>query len=254
MVATVAAGLLFCLPRPAAAQTFVRIHGATILKALLDPHIAEITAQSGVNFELVGNGTEAGLADLDDGQAEIAMLSIPLADAVAKLNATKEHAAVVASAKFTPVDSSITAVPLGSSPTVLVVNRNNPVRKLTDQQAIGVLNGTILNWKEVGGLDRNIVVVVTPPGFGNRGVVESQLLKKEKFRVDAVEVPSMQQVRASVADQPRAIGPISASKITDKVAAVTLDSTMANELSFAVKGEPSAAVKKLAEAVKPYIK
>jgi hypothetical protein len=80
------------------------------------------------------------------------------------------------------------------------------------------------------------------------------LLKTAAFSPQTRVVPSPLQVPIVVAQLPGAIGPLGVSVLSDKVAAVTLDTDIQTELSFAVKGEPSADVQKLVTAVKPLIK
>jgi ABC-type phosphate transport system substrate-binding protein len=99
-----------------------------------------------------------------------------------------------------------------------------------------------------------VAVVIAPSGNGTRTAVEKQLLKTATFAADARVAPGPLQVPIIVAQLPGAIGPLGVSVLSEKVAAVTLESEIQTELSFAVKGEPSADVQKLADAVKPLIK
>jgi phosphate transport system substrate-binding protein len=48
----------------------------------------------------------------------------------------------------------------------LWVSRDNPVRNLSRDQAKGIFTGRILNWKQVGGPDRAIVLILEPAGEG----------------------------------------------------------------------------------------
>ncbi|HLP76043.1 MAG TPA: substrate-binding domain-containing protein, partial [Candidatus Paceibacterota bacterium] len=150
--------------------------------------------------------------------------------------------------------SKLKEIKLGVSRIALVVHPGNPVKKLTNAQAVDLLSGKVRNWKEVGGPDLAVVVVVAPSGNGTRTAVEKQLLKTTAFASDARTVPSPLQVPIVVSQLPGAIGPLGVSVLTGKVAAVKLDSDIETGMSFAVKGEPTADVQKLVEAVKPLIK
>jgi phosphate transport system substrate-binding protein len=228
----------------AAAQTPLKLHGAVVLKGILDPNLAAISAQADVKLDLAGNGADNGLLDLVAGRADVAMLSAPLADVAAKVNAKKPGAVDVA---------ALQEIKLGAARILLVVHPGNPVKKLTNAQAVDLLSGKIANWKDVGGADQPVVVVVAPSGNGTRTAVEKQLLKDATFAATARVVPSPLQVPIVVGQLPGAVGPLGASVLSDKVAAVTLESEIKTELSFAVKGGPSPVVQKLADAVKPFI-
>jgi hypothetical protein len=80
------------------------------------------------------------------------------------------------------------------------------------------------------------------------------LLKTESFSTATRVVPNPLQVPLVVSQLPGAIGPLGASVLSDKVAALSLESDIQTEMSFVVRGEPSAEVRKVAEAVKPFIK
>ncbi|HLP78398.1 MAG TPA: hypothetical protein VK327_15955, partial [Candidatus Paceibacterota bacterium] len=71
------------------AQTPLKVHGAVVLKGILDPHVAELATRTGVKLELAGNGADNGLLDLVEGRADVAMLSASLEDVAAKVNAKK---------------------------------------------------------------------------------------------------------------------------------------------------------------------
>lgn len=229
----------------AQAQAPLRLNGAVVLKGILDPQLANLTAKTALKLELVGNGADNGLLDLVEGRADVAMLSAPIEDLAAKINAKKAGAVDTARLK---------EIKLGVSRIALVVHPSNPVKKLTNAQAADLLSGKVKNWKDVGGADTAVVVVAAPSGNGTRTAVEKQLLKTATFAPETRVVPSPLQVPIVVAQLPGAIGPLGVSVLSEKVVAVTLESEIQTELSFAVKGEPSADVQKLADAVKPLIK
>lgn len=52
---------------------------------------------------------------------------------------------------------------IAKAPTVIVVNKANPLNNLTLQQVKDILSGTIKNWKEVGGKDMEIKNVLLQP-------------------------------------------------------------------------------------------
>ena len=230
---------------PAAQGEPLKLHGAVVAQGLIEPNIAEIRTKSGIDFEVVGNGSDVGLLDLVQGRAVVAMISAPLEDLAKKINLKQPGAVDLTNLK---------TIPLGTSKFVLIVNTNNPVRRLTDQQAIGILTGKITSWKEVGGADRTVQVIAPPANGGVSTAFQSKLLKGEKFTPDAKDTINPRVVQSMVAQDPRAVGPLAVSVLSEKVAVVKLDSVIETPVSLVVRGEPSAAVTKLADTIKPFVK
>lgn len=237
--------LLAGLSIAASAQSTIKIHGAPSIKSLIDTNLAEIKSQSGVTLEVVGNGSDNGLLDLVEGRADVAVIATSLEELSKKLNLKNPGTVDIAKLK---------SIPLGFTQFVLIVNTNNPVRRLTDAQAAGLLSGKITNWKEVGGDGLAVMVVATPPSSPLRFPFESRLLNSGQFTRDTKEVSNTRQIRVEVSQNIRAIGPLSAAMLSDKVAALTLDTEFQVPVFFIVRGEPSPEVLKAAEAVRPFIK
>ncbi len=91
---------------------------------------------------------------------------------------------------------------IGKDPIFLWVNGHNPVASLTRDQLRAVLSGKALNWKEVGGPDLPILLVLAPPGTRTaaRETVASVLLGKEPWREDfrAIDAPREQVQEVSI--------------------------------------------------------
>jgi phosphate transport system substrate-binding protein len=237
-------GLLCALSISASAQSAIRLHGSVVLKGLIDSDSAGLAEKAGARIETVGNGSDNGLLDVVEGRADVALLLAPLEDIARKINTRKPGTVNVAELK---------TVSLGYSKVVLIVNPRNPVRRLTDQQATGLLTGQINNWKDVGGLDQMVIVVMPPEGNGLRATVESVLLKGQRIRGAQTEYNTA-LVRNAVAQSPRAIGCLGAAMLSDKIAVVSTDTEMISPALFVVRGTPSVEVQRLAEALRPLVK
>ena len=86
----------------------------------------------------------------------------------------------------------------------------------------GIYDGSITNWKDVGGSDMPIVVVGREAGSGTRGAFE-ELLGLEDACKYANELDSTGAVMAKVASTPGSIGYVSLDVVDDTVKAVKLD-------------------------------
>ncbi|MBF0170781.1 MAG: substrate-binding domain-containing protein [Nitrospinae bacterium] len=61
------------------------------------------------------------------------------------------------------LDASLSKTVVGKAPIVFVVNKANPVASITKEQAARIMNGSIRNWKELGGKDAPIDNVYLQP-------------------------------------------------------------------------------------------
>lgn len=102
------------------------------------------------------------------------------------------------------------------------VDPANEVADLTKEQLTNIYNGTITNWKEVGGVDEPIIVIGREAGSGTRGAFEElvDLVDGCKY---ANELDSTGAVIAKVASTPGAIGYASLDALDDSVKALSLE-------------------------------
>ena len=153
-----------------------------------------------VTAEFVGSG--AGIEAVSNGTADIGNSSRNLKD--------EEKAKGVA--------ENIVAI----DGIAVVVDPANTVEDLTKDQLAGIYDGTVTNWKDVGGNDAPIVVVGREAGSGTRGAFE-ELLKLEDACKYSNELDSTGAVMAKVASTPGSIGYVSLDVLDDTVKALKLD-------------------------------
>ena len=102
------------------------------------------------------------------------------------------------------------------------VDPANEVADLTKEQLTNIYNGTVTNWKEVGGADEPIIVIGREAGSGTRGAFEElvDLVDGCKY---ANELDSTGAVIAKVASTPGAIGYASLDALDDSVKALSME-------------------------------
>lgn len=239
-----AAMLAWCAgPATAVSQT-VRLHGGVTLSKLIADQQAALESQTGVKLQVVGNGSGRGLADLAAGQAEVAIIAGSLKGVADAVNKEKPGSVDITGMKETPVNS----VKL-----LLVVHPANGVKSLTEAQARDVFAGKVTNWKEVGGADVPIKIVLPFVGDGARVTVQEDILKGADFAKDAI-------VRNSSKDIPPVITQLAGSisflstKNAEGLTTVSCDKELMMPNSLVTKGEPAGDVKKVVDAVKGAIK
>ena len=129
-----------------------------------------------VTAEFVGSG--AGIEAVTNGTADIGNSSRSLKD--------EEKAAGVA--------ENIVAI----DGIAVCVDPANEVADLTKEQLTNIYNGTVTNWKEVGGADEPIIVIGREAGSGTRGAFEELVDLKDACKY-ANELDSTGAVIAKVA-------------------------------------------------------
>lgn len=102
------------------------------------------------------------------------------------------------------------------------VDPANEVADLTKEQLTNIYNGTVTNWKEIGGADEPIIVIGREAGSGTRGAFEELVDLKDACKY-ANELDSTGAVIAKVASTPGAIGYASLDALDDSVKALSLE-------------------------------
>ena len=153
-----------------------------------------------VTAEFVGSG--AGVEAVTNGTADIGNSSRSLKD--------EEKAAGVV--------ENVVAI----DGIAVCVDSANEVADLTKEQLTNIYNGTVTNWKEVGGADEPIIVIGREAGSGTRGAFEELVDLKDACKY-ANELDSTGAVIAKVASTPGAIGYASLDALDDSVKALSLE-------------------------------
>ena len=153
-----------------------------------------------VTAEFVGSG--AGIEAVTNGTADIGNSSRSLKD--------EEKAAGVV--------ENVVAI----DGIAVCVDPANEVADLTKEQLTNIYNGTVTNWKEIGGADEPIIVIGREAGSGTRGAFEELVDLKDACKY-ANELDSTGAVIAKIASTPGAIGYASLDALDDSVKALSLE-------------------------------
>jgi phosphate transport system substrate-binding protein len=89
---------------------------------------------------------------------------------------------------------------------VPIVHPSNKVKNLTVDQLKGIFDGSITNWKQVGGEDMNIVVVSRDSSSGTYEYWNESVMKKTDVRKDALMQASSGAIMNTVSNNKKAIG------------------------------------------------
>lgn len=176
-----------------------------VIGALGEAFMAE---NSGVTFTYNPTGSGTGITAVKEGRCDIGLSSRALKDAE-KADGLQETV-------------------LALDGIAVIVHPQNPVSDLTVEQIAKIYTGEITNWKEVGGIDAEIVLIGREAGSGTRDGFESITNTKDacKYRQ---ELTSTGDVITTVSGNTAAIGYASFASVKDSVKALFVNGVAPSE-------------------------
>lgn len=163
----------------------------------------------GVELDIAAGGSLVGIQAVHDGTVDIGMASRAL---------TPEEA------------EGIEQYLIAMDVIAVVVHPDNPVSGLTMAQLAAIYRGDIVNWSQVGGLDRPMLVVVREQTSGTRGAFDELVLKKESPTAPNQQVAvAASEVVATVAENMTAIGYVGFGHLEPAIRALTIDGVSPTE-------------------------
>ncbi len=121
-------------------------------------------AHPDLRVEVQGGGSTAGIQAVQNGIADIGMCSRALKDDEAK---------------------TLTPVQIAKDGLAIVVNNANPISGLTKEQICKIFAGEIKDWKEIGGKEGPIRVIVREEGSGTREAFMNLVMGKTELAKSA---------------------------------------------------------------------
>lgn len=207
--------------------------------------------ESQLKIDIQGVGSTAGIKAVNDGTCDIGISSRKLKDEEKTWNLKETIIAIDGIA--------------------IIVSSNNKVEDLSKEQIVSIFKGEIKNWSEVGGDDKEIIVVSREAGSGTKGAFEELLDLQEKVDGntvslvvdDALVADGNGAVMANIAGKDNAIGYMSLGMVDEsKVKKLKIDGIEATEENLKAnkygisrpflmltKGEPSDQVKKFIDYI-----
>jgi phosphate transport system substrate-binding protein len=164
------------------------------------------------NISVTGGGSGTGFASLINKTCDIAMSS-------REIEAKERFLA-----KSNNID--IVEFKIGLDGLAVIINKSNTVAKLTLNQLRDIFMGEILNWKEVGGEDKKIVILSRESNSGTHMFFKERVLKhnnrvaKDEFSVHSLMMPSSQAIHDEIYQNPNALGYVGMGFISDRVKVV----------------------------------
>ncbi len=172
---------------------------------------AEILAEEfmienpGINIDVQGGGSAAGILAAQSGTAEIGMSSRALEGS----------------------EKSLWSVEIARDGLAIIIHPSNPISSLASEQVRDIYSGKIDSWSLLGGLKSQIHVFTREEGSGTRASFENLIMSKTPIMAKAMVQDSNGAVRQLVADDPASIGFISLGLVDKTVKAMELNGVTA---------------------------
>jgi len=167
-----------------------------------------------INVGVTGGGTGTGFAALLNNTCDIAMASRKVEEK--EVNIAKEHN--VFYQEYT----------VGLDGLAVLVNKNNPIQKLTMEQLHDIFMAKITNWSQLGGQNRPIVLLSRESNSGTHIFFKEQVIRqadvnnKDEFSPKALLMPSSQAIVDEIYQNPNAIGYVGIGFMNEQTTAVAI--------------------------------
>ena len=238
---------------PAGESEGIFLKGSDTILPLAQAEAEEfMNENSGKSVTVTGGGSGVGITALIDGEVNIASASREMKPD--EINAAKAKG-------INPVEHTIAYDGIS-----VIVNPKNPISELTFAQLRGIYNGSISNWKEVGGADAPIVAISRDSSSGTYEYFKEAVLLGDEYRPDALTQPATGGIVGEVSQNSNAVGYIGVAYLDENIKALNLDAGNGSEaptseniisgayplsrpLYFYTNGEPSGLTKEFIDFV-----
>jgi phosphate transport system substrate-binding protein len=234
--------MIALLSTSAGAETLTVAGSTAFTTTIMKPHQKEIETATGHTLVVLPNKTDLGVKLLLEKRADLAMISTLLELVMRSLRETDPNLPLDQLRNFDVYRSAV----------AFTVHPSNPLRSISTEQLRKVLLGTITNWRELGGSDTPIRLVMVDSGAGIPLTLETQLLEGKPIAVkNPIKVRISSQVAKVVEQEPTGLGLTQANNIPGrKVAILTLDKPIEQALSYVTLGDPSPVVRSVIDATR----
>jgi phosphate transport system substrate-binding protein len=214
--------------------------GGAAMSTVFTPIAEPFEKATGIHLVVLQSTPKDGFVGLLKGEVQAAAAAVPLKSMID--GAEKDGQKVDAAALKT--------VEVATNRTVLIAHKDNPVSKLNKEQIKGIFTGKITKWKDVGGNDKDIIVVWGKGTPGQNAQLVKVMLDGDAVTKENLESGNYAKVRSDVAANPEAVGIDPFGMVDGTVKAIETDPAMTSPIIVVTKGDPSPEVQKLIDFVK----
>ena len=187
----------------------VVIKGSTTVLPITQKTAEAFRKTDRISITIEGSGSGNGIKALIDGTCDIANSSREMKPEELKGAADKGKA--------------VKEIVLAYDMIVPVVHPSSVVKNISMAQLKAVYDGSITNWKQLGGRDENIIVISRDTSSGTYEIWHEKVMKKTDVKKDALLQASNGAIVSAVSGNPKAIGYVGFGYIDSSVKALTVD-------------------------------
>jgi len=237
----IAASLMTAAAADLAAAEELKIGGGgAAMSGIFLPVKPAFEKASGITLINLQSSPKEGLVDLSKRKVEAAVAAVSVDSMIA--GAAKDGVNID--------KATLQVSEVGKNRTVLLVHPSNQVARLSKDQVKGIFTGTIANWKEVGGEDKEIIVVWGKGTPGQNAQFSKEVLDGAAVAKDVLESGNYAKIKETVAATPEAIGIDPFGMADASVKVIESDPPLTSPIIVVTTGKPSAKVQKLIDFVK----
>ena len=170
---------------------------------------------SKVNISVRGGGSSVGIKSILEGSIDIGNASRKIKDIEAQ---DAEEKGV-----------SLREIIVAYDAIAIIVNKTNNLSEISSKNLKKIYLGEVKNWKELGGADKEIVVVSRDVSSGTYETFENKIMEKNKVVNNALMLASNNAVLSNVKTTEGAIGYIGFGYLNDEVKALKMDGVYPNK-------------------------
>jgi len=213
--------------------------GAPPFEKAIAPIKAAFQQKTGIILAFKSSGAKFALIDLARDEISGAVLFLK----------PEEIASVIKKEAIQLDPATLQHIEVGKDVAKVIVNKENPVKSLTKEQAKGIFTGKIINWKDVGGKDAPVIVVYSEIIKGLNELFTKYVMGGEPFTKEVLDAANALEVRNAVASNPEAIG-LSSISLVDATVKPLENPEIAVPIIIYSKGKPTAILQKLIDFIK----
>ncbi|MBA4374413.1 MAG: phosphate ABC transporter substrate-binding protein [Thermodesulfovibrio sp.] len=212
--------------------------GGGPVENILKPVKNAFEKSSGMKLTIIAAGGTNAFKELAKGNIDASTAGFSFEDLDSALK--KEN--------FTVNMAEYQSVTIGKGGVFVITHKDNPVVKLTREQAKGLFTGKIQNWKEVGGKDLPVIVVIGKLNPATNNVFKTKMLDNEPYVKDILEATTAEDVKQNITSNPEAVG-FGPSTLIDAAVKSPETPEVSRPIILVTKGKPSANVQKLLDFI-----
>jgi phosphate transport system substrate-binding protein len=209
--------------------------GAAAIENIFNKIKDPMEKANGVKLNVISSGPVQAVKDLDAGTVEAAVGGMTFPDWMAMME--KEGYAIADKSAY---KNRV----IGKDVVKVMTNKDVTVSALSKEQLAGIFTGKMKNWKEMGGPDKPIALILGSKIPGTQGVFQKQVLNGEAYAAGAIEGTTAEDLKARVIATPGGVALAAMAQIDSSVNGPSIPE-VGRPVTLITKGAPSAGLQKM---------